>query len=401
MAKALGFSAVAVAASLAGCSPFGSEQFKCTADDQCGPGRTCNKADGADDGVCTGGPGPGPDGGPGDSPAEVCYGDPGGLVRPCFPAAPTGIHEFDGPIDTTTSTDCIPSVKGAVEHCVIAGEQIRITGPVTVTGSKALVLVATDTITITGTLDAASKRNASAPYVNIQTGAGAASLGAGTCNAPTTVGIDGGGAGGTFVAKGGKGAGIPGTGESGEPQTTLALRGGCPGQNGAGAEASRGAGGQGGGALYLIANAVIDIKGGGRINASGEGGHPGLGNDAGGGGGGSGGLIGLDAPTIMNAGIVFANGASGGEGADSNGAATAGFPGPEPNDERPSAQADGGCDGGAGGAGGAGGSDPSPPTGSPGVSANFDGGGGGGGGTGVIKTYRGVLTGKYSPTPTP
>lgn len=60
-----------------------------------------------------------------------------------------------------------------------------------------------------------------------------------------------------------------------------------------------------------------------------------------------------------------------------------------------------GGNGGAGGAGGtnAGGTSTGNATGTPGENVDGAGGGGGGSGTGLIKVYRGALTGNRSPAP--
>ncbi|HEY0190007.1 MAG TPA: hypothetical protein VGC42_02720, partial [Kofleriaceae bacterium] len=99
----------------------------------------------------------------------------------------------------------------------------------------------------------------------------------------------------------------------------LALRGGCPGEDGAKGTASAGIGGAGGGALALIARTSITVTG--VINASGAGGQqPLAANGAGGGGGGAGGLISLDATAIdIEIGAqCFANGGGGDEGSGVN-----------------------------------------------------------------------------------
>ena len=330
-----------------------------------------------------------------DTPAgSICFGV--GLVKPCFPTAPTGIVTLPSSLDTSTSPLCSTTATAADGFCVIAGETIRVETAVGVIGAKPLVLVATMEIEISATLDAASHRGNTAPnYTTTQIGAG--SDPAGGCNAGTAPGISSGGAGGTlgaFGGNGGDGAGGGPTdgGVAGGLQAITDLRGGCRGQNGV--TGTPGQGGRGGGAVYLIANTAINISG--LINASGEGGHPGITGVAGAGGGGSGGMIGLDAPTIANTGIVFANGASGGEG---SGLSTSGVPGPEPNSVAASpAPLSGTSSGGDGGTGSGGGT----ATGGNGSNAgNNGGGGGGGGGVGVIKVYRGTLTGQHSPPPTP
>ena len=416
MARVLALTAGVLAACLAGCSPFGSSSaFTCETQDQCNagagprcePNGFCSYTDtgcpsgqrygdhsGGNSDRCVGDE-PGTDGGI-DGMPKACYG--AGIVKPCFASAPTGDLTLPAMINTTNDPLCSTDVMDVPAGlCVIARANITAAGGVTVavTGDKPLVLVATDTINITGVLDAASHHSTADPYATTQIGAGADPTGA--CNAASAGGISGGGAGGTFVALGGSGGngdsgGAGGT--AGGPQTAIALRGGCRGQNANNALGGRG--GRGGGALYLIANTITI---GGTINASGEGGARGItGANAGGGGGGSGGLIGLDAPTIENNGLVFANGGGGGEGA---GGGNSGLPGLDPTGVTGATGGTGGGNGGNGGLGGAGGSAGGNPTGGNGQTVNTEGGGGGGGGSGVIKVYRDTLGGDYSPNPTP
>src|SRR5262249_29629712 len=135
----------------------------------------------------------------------------------------------------------------------------------------------------------------------------------------------GGGAGGSLGTRGGDG-GTGDTNNNGPPVGTAKggvagvvqlpptmLRGGCPGGDGGTADAShRGPGGNGGGAVYLIAGSAIHIIG--DVFASGAGGMstPGtVSAEEGGGGGGTGGMIGLDAPSIDIPGRVVANGGAG------------------------------------------------------------------------------------------
>ena len=339
-----------------------------------------------------------------DAPAMPCYGDPQGLVTPCFTAEPVGDLTLPSMINTTNDPLCSTAVTNVPSTiCVIAGANISVPDGMTVVavGSRPLVLLATRTITIgaDAVLDVASHRSSASPDTTAQIGAG--SDPAGGCDPGVAPHASVGGAGGTFVAPGGNG----GSGESGAGGGTsgagriVTLRGGCSGQDGSsdgGSGGGRGRGGHGGGAVYLIARTIIN---GGTINASGEGG--GRGNAAGNapaGGGGSGGLIGLDAPTITNFHVMFANGGGGGEGADGP---NSGLPGPEPTGVGAANGGAGGSMGGNGGVGGAGGTAGGMSAGGNGANAPADGGGGGGGGTGVIKVYRGTLGGAFSPFPAP
>ena len=413
MAKALALAAGLAAACLSGCSPFGGGNFTCDTNEQCRPGGTCQSngfctfADpecasgqryedrsGDNSGVCVGEERV--DAGIDTPGGDACYGT--GLVKPCFPTAPTGIVTLTNPLDTDNSQLCSTRATAAAGFCVIEGETIRVNEYVGVVGSKPLVLVATASIEITETLDAASHNGTTTPFTTVQDGAGSDP---GECTAgtlPTADNSGGGGAGGSFGTAGGSGGDGRGANASpglpGAMQTATTLRGGCPGQNGINGMFGRG--GHGGGAVYLIAGMAINIAG--AINASGEGGLRGVVNaagGAGGGGGGSGGMIGLDAPTIANSGVVFANGGSGGEG---GGELSSGTTGPEPRDAGASPIATAGSGiGGDGGAGGA--ATTTGGTGAPGAGAGGadGGGGGGGGGVGVIKVYRGTLTGNHSP----
>lgn len=354
---------------------------------------------GGNSGVCVGEE-PKPDGGPDMMVERVCYGAQNGLAKPCFRPAPTGDLTLPAAINTTNDPLCSTDVMDVpASLCVIGRANINVAAGATVivTGDRPLVLVATGTISITGTLEAASRRSTTNLDQHGLVGAGSDPTTG--CQQGTQPGISGGGAGGTFVALGGGGGGGNGGGAGGAAGTpqAIALRGGCRGQNatGTGGGATTAQGGNGGGALYLIA-AAINIEG--TLNASGEGGHRGLsGNNSPGGGGGSGGLIGLDALTISNNGLVFANGGGGGEG---SGNGISGNPGADPTSAAPAA---GGINGGGGngGPGGAGGVSGGTTNGGNGSNAPADGGGGGGGGAGVIKVFRSTLDGQYSPNPTP
>jgi hypothetical protein len=291
-------------------------------------------------------------------------------------------------LSTTTSSLCEPYhlVNGAPDttYCVVASRMIAITSgaKVIVTGTRPLVVIAKDAMTIDGTLDAASHAGATTgPNAN-----------ASACIAGGAPTLDDGGPGGSFGTAGGAGGGtdgsapVPAAAASPKPAT---LRGGCPGRTGSGV--NNGDGGAGGGAIYLIATTLTIT---GTINASGAGGQ-GAGLSAGGGGGGSGGMIGLDAATIVagtNA-RIFANGGGGGEG---GGGSNGGNDGGDP--VIPTLAAPGG--GGNAGAGGDAGD------GSIGAGAgkaglpDTDSGGGGGGGAGVIRVFPSQpLGGSISPPP--
>lgn len=396
---------VCAAGSLVGaCSPYGGGAFECSADTQCGGAGKCT--DGFcsfPDSLCDSGFRYGELSGPlsgqcvGDRtddagvdtvyiPDELfssCYGT--GLVTACFDFPPVGDVAIGADVNTDTSTQCDTDARNAA-WCVIAGESVTVPGTVHVTGSKPLVIVATQTISIGGTLDASSKR------VGGQVGAAANPA---ACAAIAPPGTSGGGAGGSFGADGGDGGDGPTANTGGTPgaatPSPTALRGGCRGQDGNGT--TKGSGGNGGGAVYLIAETSITIDG--ILTASGAGATNGTTNSSGGGGGGSGGFIGLDAPAVSCNGILIANGGGGGEG---SGSATAGNPG---QDATTVTAAQGGSlgstNGGDGGDGGAGGS-----TGGQDGSNGSTSGGGGGGGVGIVRLYRASAldgTGAVSPGP--
>jgi hypothetical protein len=182
-------------------------------------------------------------------------------------------------------------------------------GDVSVSGSSALALVASDAITVSGGL---LVRGAG-------TSAGPGSQDSGAC---VGAGGDYGGGGGGNATAGGDGAtttanSIPAAG--GAVQAGFEpLVGGCRG----GAQTSNGStvanGGGGGGAVELVAGSsitisgMIDVGAGGGLSAA---------------GGGSGGNIVLEAPHVMFSGGLFANGGGGGAcsspGADSTANTTA------------------------------------------------------------------------------
>jgi hypothetical protein len=326
--------------------------------------------------------------------AQVCFGTAPFticLLEP--PTTPLSITTA-ATINTATSPMCSAIASGG-DYCVLVGTDITINAKLRATGSKPLVLLATNSITTSSVIDVGSHRG-----VTPETGAGAdPALCVGT--APVD---GGGGAGGSFIGLGGVGgASARGGSVGGMPVAAVAvttLRGGCPGQSGNGDDP--GARGHGGGAVLLIAGSAISL--GDEILAGGEGGTAGTNNTSGGGGGGAGGMIVLDAPNVTNSGnsLILANGGAGGQGSGEN---TPGGPGA---DSATITAASGGMGGAVnGGIGGNGSAGMQAGSGGPGAvgtifnPGNLRGaGGGGGGGAGVIKSPMSLGT-NVSPAVTP
>jgi hypothetical protein len=324
-------------------------------------------------------------------PNATCYGS--GLFVECYPpnVPPTNGDAPVGQIDTSDSTKCTRVVQqtNGPELCLRTAKSITISGYVRFKGSRPVVLLATDTITVTstGTLDVSSFRADVAAGGNT-----------GTCNnvgngnadtSPSAVAGAGGGGGGGFGTPGGTGGSSDASGGAAGGTTALTLiRGGCRGgRGGTSSSGAGGEGGNGGGAVYLIAGGSITVAGTIKANGSGGSGGP---NKAGGGGGGSGGLIAFDTPVLMVTGTVYANGGGGGEG---GGGGQTGEHGSDPTSYN--SRASGGNNLSNGGDGGGGSTFAN--AGMTGGTAG-NGAGGGGGGAGRIKIFQAsVPAGKLSP----
>jgi hypothetical protein len=327
--------------------------------------------------------------------ARACFGPV------CLTTIPeTALDGLAGPLDTTQGASCDPSITA---YCVVAATDITVPpgSTLAVMGSRPLVLIATGKLAIAGTIDASSHAT---PQRVAGAGAGAA------CSAPAAApSKHGGGAGGSFGGTGGDGAGNSGNDTGGThaaiAASTAELRAGCRGQDAGTVVESFGVGGDGGGAIYLVAGMTLDVTGSiAASGAAGTGGRctpapckNGSGDDAnGGGGGGSGGMIVLDAPAIAIAGSVFADGGGGGEGASHS---LDGVAGSEPDGTAPAAGGTGPADHGGNGGAGTHADASSGTAGQPGSGGDPGGGGGGGGGAGVI-VLRGAtptVTGTISP----
>jgi hypothetical protein len=316
----------------------------------------------------------------------------------CFPSplAEVAALTLAGPLDTSTASQCNQLFTA---QCVVAASKLTIGArdgsglrPLNVTGSRPLVLIAADAISVVeGGLDVASHSGKPGPAAMTS-----------SCNsfAAPPLANRGGGAGGTLGGIGGAGGAGQG-GAGGQPASMNmldlnGLRAGCRGQDGGGAATQLGTGGLGGGAAYLIAGRAIEVGTGAKINASGAGGRGAIctgqcgtamnGTSGGGGGGGTGGMLLLEAPAISSAGLIFADGGGGGEGSSIS---NNGLPGADPDGTK---SAPGGTGGNSNGGKGGAGSYTSTPNGTGGTdfdaaAAGPPGGGGGGGGKGIIRIY--------------
>jgi hypothetical protein len=290
------------------------------------------------------------------------------------------------------------------DACFVVAANVTIQDA-TITGSRPLVIVGTESITIKGKLDIASHNTAGV----LTNGPGVANPPTGACGGTvpqTDSGGGGGGAGGSFQTKGGNGgtgngaaATVPNGGVAAAAMTMpMLLRAGCSGQTGA-AGGTGGPGGGGGGAIYLLGGTKIDLSTA-VINASGAGGAPGT-SRGGGGGGGSGGMVVLYVDsaggtiTTTAATRIVANGGAGGGG---------GAQGGDPDVTMATSAAIGaGASGGCSTNGGGNGGFLTTPGGNGGPGCNSGGGtmgGGGGGGVGYIQSNLAVGQGTYSPTVT-
>jgi hypothetical protein len=402
---------VALVAFAPGCFHPTFDHAACGAGDACPAGQVCNHmtstCEARDAGVDPDDAMLG-DAMPGTPDAQLCFGT--GLIMVCLSSAPNRAVSFptDTLLDTTGSGNCTRTMAqtGGPELCVIAGTTVTIGGTLTVIGSRALVLIATDRMTVSGTLDASS----------VSSGRRGAAANQGSCANPG-VGADdtggaGGGGGGGLGTKGGTG-GIGDLNNNGSPagqgrggtagaaqQALIVLRGGCRGGDGGAGDMQRSLGGDGGGAVYLIAGNAIHITGDVFASGAGGGATPAaLGSEQGGGGGGAGGMIGLDAASLEIFGRVVANGGAGGGGGGSVGGSPGGD-GTTTNWNAPAVAGTGGgsIPGGNGAPGTAIGA-----TSNVDGSSNDGGAGGGAGGLGII-VVRGAISGgtttMMSPAPT-
>jgi hypothetical protein len=307
-------------------------------------------------------------------PGTVCLGS--GVMEVCFPdGAPTDVITL-GDIDTDNQCPRNELHDGQ-DVCIIAAQAISLNARARFSGSRPLVIVATQMIQIGtgGILDLSSARGS-------HLGAGNQP---GQCSTSTSgFSIEDGAAGGSFASRGGVGGRGFGAGLGGAPGDAVAppfhFRGGCQGAQGPNGDG----GGPGAGAVYLIAGTIIID---GKIIATGGGGAGG-GFSLGGSGGGSGGYIGIDATTVT----IGVNGllvASGGGGGGGGCAAAGGDDGKNANEVMVAAE--GGVGGEPLGNDGGPGSFRKTDNGGKGLDAQTQdcAGGGGGGGVGTIQFFQG------------
>jgi hypothetical protein len=199
--------------------------------------------------------------------------------------------------------------EGGDEIALFGARTIRIEAGMTVLvrGARPLALIATDTVSIAGTLRASAlgDEGFAGGWSALPEGKGdGRGPGAGIGSAP------GGGGGGSYCGRGGAGGpnhtdapGNPSGPSYGNP-LVVPLRGGSSGGNGGIWEA-----GGGGGAIQIVARRLIHVTPTGVVNVGGGGG------EREGSGGGSGGALLLEAPTVTIDGVLAANGGGGGSSA--------------------------------------------------------------------------------------
>jgi hypothetical protein len=171
----------------------------------------------------------------------------------------------------------------APDLCVMRYGTVTISGTLSVTGSRALALLATGDMLIDGTVDVAGQGNTNGP--------GASAI-----------------VGGAYGTPGGSGA--PAFGDP----SIIPLSGGSKGPGGNAVWPYPGRGGGAGGGLELVACATLHLSG--LVSAGGAGGFGDDGTSlfSPAGGGGSGGGVLIEAPVVVLTGSVFANGGGGGGG---------------------------------------------------------------------------------------
>lgn len=364
---------------LAACySPRSSECEPCRGIAECPGGLACIDGVCRDDANACTAPGDGkqPD-------ARACFGK---ATPPFVEICPVGAIPATRTLPATldTNLDCT-FIDNAL--CIVAADRLTVATRTRVTGVRPLVLLGRDELRIenSGVLDAAGH----ASVADFATPPGAT-----LCTAPAGTGADtfgAGGAGGSFMTAGGTGGAgsTGGTTLSSPPSAApMMLRPGCRGGDGgmAGTPMVAGPrGGEGGGAVYLLAPRITIH---GIINASGGGARAALNPRTGGGGGGSGGMILIWSVLpieLDDVAQIFALGGGGGPGSVAQGS-----PGDEPDGPMAPAGATPATTGAGDGGGQEGAGLPQ---------GGAGGGGGGGGGVGYIAIDPAVPNGEIAPPP--
>lgn len=279
-------------------------------------------------------------------PANPC--ETATLVDLSVPAAGSLMIDTDGAVCTRVKTQAgsLPAICVVVQRNITFAE----TSSVTVTGSRALALVATGTMSVSGRINASAVGSNAGPgamVTGLGVGANGISMPSGSESAPGNAG----GGGGGFGANGGPGGDAPGAcntspcadpGAGGlvqGPNTTLIpLRAGSRGGfNSANSGSIRqGFPGGGGGAVQLVGCNTLTIANSAEFDANGGGGGGGVPGADGpsatpgaGAGGGSGGafLIEAQSTSISSGAQFYANGGSGGGGATLVNGGVSGAPG--------------------------------------------------------------------------
>lgn len=248
---------------------------------------------------------------------------PSNLTRALSEVSATGTTVISDAYWNTDNCTTLPgywyveSVSGAADLCVVAYENVRFESDMRVEGSRALVVVATGTITISAIIRADGEGTTPGPGGSLASYSG----GNGGTRVAGGFASDGGGGGGGGYADGGSGGSAGGWGDSSTAEgggggasfgtSFEPLSGG--GAGGVGNGPTAGAGGGGGGAIQFSARGDITYDGG--MNVSGGSGRRGEIGSAGGGGGGGGTVHFESAGTIdFVSGVVLAAGAGGGGG---------------------------------------------------------------------------------------
>lgn len=323
--------------------------------------------------------------------AHCAYLEPRYLPDICdtVAAMPNFTVDHIASFDTALDTNCnggVVNQDGGPAICVVRYDSIDITatGILTVSGVRALALVADIAVTIDGVLDVGAKGLVIGPGGStVLSGALAGSDGGGGAGFATA-----GGTGGSATTDGGGGLG---GGKATDPSLVTVLIGGTSPNAGLQSANPPRPGGGGGAATLIACRGMVSVSG--TIDAGGGGGSGGAGGLFAGAlfagtGGGSGGNVVLQGLSIVVTGQVFANGGGGGAGLfmPSPGVIQAGGAGTNGTRSTTTA-ATGGVPPGTAGTGGAGGRQgtapgfgfhPSAATGLP---------GGGGGSVGFFQTY--------------